>query len=112
MSPDERAAIGRRWRDEGARFARELNSFLERLGRVGSEQVGPEPQDTRGDLAEIVLEAVREANESRELAQLREQLPPAFFPFLGRSSWVMRGGVCGRLIGTVRSGGTISSAPR
>jgi hypothetical protein len=82
MSAGERAAISRRWRDEGSRYAREWNSFVERLGRVGPEQAGEVPQDPRSDLAQTVLEAVREANESGELARLREQFPPAYDPFL------------------------------
>lgn len=81
MSPGQREAMGRRWRDEGSRFARGFNSFLEQIRKA---QPGEEPEDTRGDLAETVLEAVREANQSGELARLREQFPPAYFPFLER----------------------------
>ena len=45
---------------------------------------GEEPRDTRSDLAGTVLEALREANESGELARFREQFPPAYFPFRDR----------------------------
>jgi hypothetical protein len=81
LSPTERAALSERWREEGRRYARDINAFLDRCNRLGPEQAGEEPQDTRNDLAETVLEAVREANQTGATAALREKLPPAFFPF-------------------------------
>jgi hypothetical protein len=85
LSPTERADISRQWRDEGSRYARETNAFVDRFTRLGPEQAGEEPkQDGRNELAETVLEAVREANESGELADLREAFPPAYWPFVNR----------------------------
>jgi hypothetical protein len=83
LSPNQRAAISQRWRDEGSRFVRDLNAFEDRYYRLGAEQAGREPEETRYDLAETVLEAVREANESGEVARLREEFPPAYPPFVG-----------------------------
>jgi hypothetical protein len=82
LSPSQRAAIGQRWRDEGSRYAREQNAFHERVHRLDvGQHWGEPPHDTRSELAETILEAVREANESGDLAQLREQFPPAHAPF-------------------------------
>jgi hypothetical protein len=84
MSPAKRAALTQRWRHEGSRHAREWNSYVERLRRVGPEDAGHEPVDPRSNLAETVLEAVREANDSGEIAGLRQELPPAYDPFSER----------------------------
>jgi hypothetical protein len=81
LSPAERAAISERWREEGRRYARDLNAFIDRYNRLGSERAGEEPEDTRNDLAETVLEAVREANQTGATAAIREKFPPAYFPF-------------------------------
>jgi hypothetical protein len=83
MSFSQRSAISQLWREEGNRFARGLNAFDERFFQFGPD-AGEEPRDTRSDLAETVLEALREANESGELARFREQFPPAYFPFRER----------------------------
>jgi len=82
LSPTERAGISRRWREEGSRYAQDLNAFMDRCLRLGPEQVGDEPQDTRADLAETVLQAVRDANEAGGSGDMREEFPPAYFPFL------------------------------
>jgi hypothetical protein len=82
LSPAERAAISRRWREEGSRYARDVNAFMERCSRLGPKQAGEAPHDSREDLTEAVLEAVREANEAGRAADIREDFPPAYFPFL------------------------------
>jgi hypothetical protein len=82
LSPTERAGISRHWREEGSRYAEDLNAFMDRCSRLGPEQVGDEPQDTRKDLAETVLQAVRDANEAGGSGDMREEFPPAYFPFM------------------------------
>lgn len=74
--------LSRRWRDESLRYVAAVNAFVERGMRDGWENVGDEPEDTRQPLAEAVLSAVRQANESRDSVGLREKFPPAHGPFL------------------------------
>ena len=82
LSLTERAGISQRWREEGSRFAQDVNAFMDRCNRLGPEQAGEEPYDTRTDLAETVLQAVREANEAGRSADIREDFRPAYFPFI------------------------------
>jgi hypothetical protein len=82
LSPTERAATSQRWREEGSRYARDMNAFIQRCSRRGPGQAGEEPQDTRRDLAKTVLQAIREANEARGSARIHEEFPPAYFPFI------------------------------
>jgi hypothetical protein len=82
LSPTERAAVSKRWCEEGSRYARDANAFIDRGNRLGPEQSGKEPEDTRKDLAETVLEAVREANLTGAMAAIREKFPPAYAPFI------------------------------
>ena len=82
LSLTERANISQRWREEGSRFAQDVNAFMDRCSRLEPEQAGKEPYDTRTDLAETVLQAVREANEAGRSADIREDFRPAYFPFI------------------------------
>ncbi|ERI07570.1 hypothetical protein [Aneurinibacillus aneurinilyticus] len=73
----------KRWRNEGKRYIAAINAFVEKGMQDGWDSVGAEPQETREDMAQEVLKIVRQANESGEIAALREYFPPAHEPLIG-----------------------------
>jgi hypothetical protein len=79
MSTEE---LSRRWREESLKYVTGVNEFVLRSMKVGPEKAGQPPEETRQPLAKRVIDAVREANRTGELADLRERFPPAHSPFI------------------------------
>lgn len=78
---DEQAA---KWREEGQRYARDVNQFVHKGLTEGWDKAGNEPaEDTRGALAAKIYKMIRGANERGEIAELRAQLPAATWPLSG-----------------------------
>ncbi len=79
ISRDELAKL---WRQEGKKYAADVNEFV----RIGMESNWQENQqepeeDKRHRLAGKVLKEIKEANRTGNIAELREQIPPATWPF-------------------------------
>lgn len=73
--------IAAKWREEGERYAHDINQFVHKGLTDGWDQAGNEPaEDTRSVLAAKVYKMIRRANEQGELAELRAQLPAATWP--------------------------------
>ena len=74
--------ISKRWQEEGLKYAKSVNKFVNKGMTLGWEKVGKEPKETRTDLAEKVIQFVREYNEMGNIDDLREKFPPAHAPFI------------------------------
>ena len=71
------------WRRKTLDYVSAVNSFVEKGLRDGWEQAGEEPKDSgREHLVPQVIDAVRSANKTGDLAGLRERWPPAHLPFI------------------------------
>jgi len=79
MSVDE---LSERWRKRSLEYVAAVNEHVRRGMQSGWDQAGQPPKDTRQPLAGRVIDAVREANKTGELADLREKFPPAHSPFI------------------------------
>lgn len=76
--------VAAKWREEGKRYAHDINHFVLKGLTDGWDQAGNEPaEDTRSALAAKVYKMIRGANEQGELAELRAQLPAATWPLSG-----------------------------
>ncbi|MCY9516319.1 WD40 repeat domain-containing protein [Paenibacillus apiarius] len=77
--------VAMRWRQEGARYAKDVNEFVGKGLTEGWDAVDEvELQgDGRSELAEQVLEMVAAANEAGDIERLRRALPAATLPFMG-----------------------------
>lgn len=76
---DKTDEVSKRWITEGKQYKKQLNAFLDAIYKGGE---GPEePQETRGDLAEMVYHKAIELNKKGEHKKLRELFPPAYEPF-------------------------------
>jgi hypothetical protein len=78
----DEAALSALWREKSLRYISAVNAFVERGLRDGWDKAGPEPKDDREELAADVIDALRAANRSGDIAGLREKFPPAWEPFL------------------------------
>lgn len=75
--------LSRRWREESQRYVAAINDFVRRGLQEGWENVdGEEPKDTRQQMAEAVLNALRRANQLGNTDGLHERFPRAHGPFL------------------------------
>ncbi|MBN2378271.1 hypothetical protein JXM67_00495 [candidate division WOR-3 bacterium] len=72
----------KRWNEEGLRFKNDLNAWLDIIYKEDKQPDTPEPQETRADMAEYVVERIKEFNKRGETEKLREMFHPAFEPFL------------------------------
>ncbi|ETT39043.1 MULTISPECIES: hypothetical protein [unclassified Paenibacillus] len=73
-----------KWREEGQRYAGDVNQFVHKGLTEGWDKAGNEPaEDTRGTLAAKIYKMIRGANEHGEMAELRAQLPAATWPLSG-----------------------------
>jgi len=79
MSPDELSAL---WRERSLEYVAAISECVLRGMRNGEDQAGEPPRETRQPLAGRVIDAVREANKTGELADLRKKFPPAHNPFI------------------------------
>ncbi len=77
-SIDEASA---RWVKEGRAFSTALNAYVDRVYAVGVNKAGPEPSDTREDMADYVREQLAALNAKGEHRRARELFPPAYEPF-------------------------------
>lgn len=73
--------IAERWREEGRRYASEINKYV----RIGTETGWPEgleppAEDERRSIAGEIMKMVRAANQAGETTTLRELIPPASWP--------------------------------
>ncbi|WP_420540035.1 PQQ-binding-like beta-propeller repeat protein [Paenibacillus polymyxa] len=73
--------LAAQWRQEGKRYAADVNEFV----RIGMEsqwqQEQPEPkQDERSKLAKDIFRMIQEANQAGETEQLRREIPVASWP--------------------------------
>ena len=76
---DDTTNLSERWIKEGEQFKDQLNAFLDAIYKGGD---GPEePQETRGDIAEMVYHKAIELNKAGDHKILRELFPPAYEPF-------------------------------
>lgn len=75
-------AMARRWREEGRIFTADVNEYVHQTMVLRRDGVDEPPQDKRGDLAEKVLEHVRQANERGSIDDVRQRFPPAWEPFV------------------------------
>jgi len=74
--------LSKRWRKESLEYVAATNEHVRRGMQTGWDQAGQPPQEKRQLLARRVIDAVREANKTGELADLRERFPPAHSPFI------------------------------
>lgn len=71
------------WNEKGAQYAREVNEMVEFGETHGWDKwKGKEPVDERSHLADDVLKALREANDSNTVSEFRSVCPPAHSPFI------------------------------
>src|SRR5688572_6410632 len=75
------AELSRLWCEEGRAYAEAINEFVEHGEATGWAERKPEPCDTREDLAPRILEIIRSANSTGDVAGLQERFPPAHAPF-------------------------------
>ncbi|MEF3311911.1 hypothetical protein PV433_23780 [Paenibacillus sp. GYB004] len=88
---DEIGQLSRQWKEEGLRYASEVNAFVRRGLASNWQEVGPEPsEDTRGELASRVFRYIQQANRSGDTETLRERFPPASWPFNKSHQQLMR----------------------
>ncbi|MFC4306612.1 PQQ-binding-like beta-propeller repeat protein [Cohnella boryungensis] len=74
--------LSQKWRDEGLRYASEVNAYVRRGLESNWEEPGEEPsEDSRRELASQVYKIIKQANKTGELETLREQFPAASWPF-------------------------------
>ncbi|MFD0712091.1 WD40 repeat domain-containing protein [Paenibacillus sp. GCM10027626] len=78
----EREELSALWRQEGRKYAADINEFV-RIGMASNwQQKQQEPEeDKRHRLAGQVLKQIKAANQTGSIAELREQFPPATWPF-------------------------------
>lgn len=69
-----------RWIEEGRQFKISLNAWLAKI-YAGEKSQEPEPEDTRSDMAEQVLEFARQLSAEGRADELRKRFPPAHEPF-------------------------------
>ncbi len=79
MNEDE---LSKAWRKRSLRYVEAMNRFIAQALREGLEHAGRPPRDARWNLAAPVLAAVRQANATGDLAELRRRFPPAHAPFV------------------------------
>lgn len=83
--------LSQKWRDEGLRYASEINAYVRKGIESNWEALGEEPsEDSRGQLASQVYKLIKQANRTKELETLREQFPAASWPFQETHSQLMR----------------------
>ncbi|PPB10723.1 hypothetical protein [Brevibacillus laterosporus] len=69
------------WREEGKRYASDVNRFIREMKEMEGKQEPAYPSDDqRTQLAEEVFEMIKTANKKGEWQQLRKELPPATWP--------------------------------
>lgn len=76
-------SISEKWRNEGKRYAKEVNEFVRRgmAGGWAETDDNQEPRaDRRSQLAAKVLRMIQEANAAGEVELLRQELPAASWP--------------------------------
>lgn len=79
---NDTSQLSQKWRDEGLRYASEINAYVRRGLESNWETPGEEPsEDSRGQLASQVYKFIKEANRTKDLETLREQFPAASWPF-------------------------------
>lgn len=72
-----------KWREATIEYAAEVNAYIERGAREGWENAGEPPTESeREAIADQAVAAIRAANESGKLAELRDQWPPAQQPLI------------------------------
>jgi hypothetical protein len=86
----DEAQLSERWRKASLHYVTAMNAYVARGLSEGWENIGPEPEDNRAQLAEEVLNAVRRANRTGDTASLREMFPPAWSRFCRSSSRKVR----------------------
>ena len=77
--------VAMRWRQEGERYAKDVNEFVRKGLTEGWDAVDEAAlqEDGRRELAEQVFGMVAAANEAGDIEQLRSALPPATWPLMG-----------------------------
>lgn len=71
------------WKTKTIEYAQAINAFVEKGLQDGWENAGPEPKDQgREELVPYLMEAIRKANEDKDLARLREDWPLAHSPLI------------------------------
>ncbi|BCZ45193.1 hypothetical protein psyc5s11_12600 [Clostridium gelidum] len=74
--------LSKRWCDEGKSYAEATNKFVEDGTKKGWDNIGDEPEETRYDIAEKVVEIIKQANRENEIEGLRTYFPPAHVPLM------------------------------
>ncbi|MBC2582562.1 hypothetical protein [Clostridium sp. DJ247] len=82
MNWDKYKELSKRWCEEGRKYAEETNKFVERGMTEGWDEVGKEPKETREDMANEIVEIIKEANKYNEIENLRNNFPPAHVPLI------------------------------
>ncbi|WP_028545512.1 hypothetical protein [Paenibacillus taiwanensis] len=73
--------IAERWRNEGKRYASEINEYVRNGMEHGwSENLESPEEDQRSSFAFEIVEMIRAANRAGETNILREEVPPASWP--------------------------------
>ncbi|MFB0829419.1 hypothetical protein ACEU2D_07230 [Brevibacillus laterosporus] len=73
------------WREEGNRYASDVNRFIREIREMEGKQEPAYPSDDqRSQLAEEVFEMIKAANKKGKWQQLRQELPPATWPLATR----------------------------
>ena len=71
------------WKHKTIEYAQQLNEFISKGIESNWENVGDEPKDNgREKLVDTLLKEIRKANESGELAELRDNWPLAHSPLI------------------------------
>jgi hypothetical protein len=71
------------WNEKGAQYAKDVNEMVEFGETHGWDKwKGKEPADERSHLADDVLKALQEANDSNTVNEFRSVCPPAHTPFI------------------------------
>ncbi len=82
MKWDKYKELSKRWCEEGKKYAEETNKFVENGMTKGWDEAGEEPKETREDMANDIVEIVKEANKCNEIENLRKSFPPAHVPLI------------------------------
>ncbi|MGG4220468.1 hypothetical protein ABEW32_19880 [Paenibacillus jamilae] len=73
--------LAAQWRQEGKRYAADVNEFVRISMESQWQQEQSEPkQDERPKLAEDIFRMIQEANQTGEIEQLRREIPAASWP--------------------------------
>ena len=112
LTDEEIERASKRWTEEGTRFYEALNAFVAQFYDPALPKIEIEPDETRKDMAPLVLRAAVALNAQKRFDDLRRMFPPSFEAFdyeaLGQS--IRAGALRRRRLRSSRASRTSSTA--